>query len=140
MGEDGAGKARLALAAALSILEQAHAEADAETLDLAHDLAMDLREFSDSVRLEPPVPSASNAAGPQAEQLLNDLRIMAQSLIPDSDYATAKPQRFTGRVGDAAIVIALDADVAAAFPTSEAVHKALRLVMQFSSLPAAKPD
>ena len=58
----------------------------------------------------------------------------------DFDYAKAKPNRFAERLGEDAIVVRLDPDVAAAFPTPEAVNKALRLVMELSLIPSAKPD
>lgn len=56
------------------------------------------------------------------------------------DYAKAKPNRFADRLSEEEIVIVLEPDVAAAFPTSEAVNKALRLVMEISSIPASRPE
>lgn len=56
------------------------------------------------------------------------------------DYTKSKPNRFANRFSEDAVVVVLDPDVAAAFPTPEAVNKALRLVMELSSIPAAKPE
>lgn len=52
----------------------------------------------------------------------------------DFDYTKAKPNRFADRFDEDSIVIVLEPDVATAFPTSEAVHEALRLVMKLSSI------
>lgn len=42
------------------------------------------------------------------------------------DYSKAKPNRFADRFDEEAIVVVLDPDVAAVFPTSEAANQALR--------------
>jgi glyceraldehyde-3-phosphate dehydrogenase/erythrose-4-phosphate dehydrogenase len=47
------------------------------------------------------------------------------------DYSKAKLNRFATRVANANMtVIVLDADIAQAFPTSEAVNQALRQLIQ----------
>ena len=56
----------------------------------------------------------------------------------DFDYSKAKPNRFADQFGEDTVVVVLDADVASAFPTTEAVNEALRLVMQLSLIPATK--
>ena len=54
------------------------------------------------------------------------------------DYTKAQPNRFAARLGQDTVMVVLEPDVAAAFPTSEAVNAALRLVMQLSIIPAAQ--
>jgi hypothetical protein len=58
----------------------------------------------------------------------------------DFDYSQAKPNRFAGQLSNEAIMVVLEPEVAAAFPTTEAVNEALRLVMRLSKIPAAKPS
>ena len=58
----------------------------------------------------------------------------------DFDYDRAKPNRFASQLSQDALVVVLEPDVAAAFPTPEAVNEALRLVMKLSAIPAAKPQ
>jgi hypothetical protein len=53
----------------------------------------------------------------------------------DFDYTKAKPNRFAQQLDQDVVVILLEPDVAAAFPTPEAVNEALRLVMQLSAIP-----
>lgn len=53
------------------------------------------------------------------------------------DYARAKPNRFADQLSDDATMIVLEPDLAAAFPTSEAVNEALRLVLQIAKVPRA---
>ena len=45
------------------------------------------------------------------------------------DYSTARPNPYAARLKGQAVVVVLDPEVAAAFPTSESVNKALRAVM-----------
>jgi hypothetical protein len=54
----------------------------------------------------------------------------------DFDYSKAKPNRFAARATTAVRSVVLDADLAAAFPTAEAVNAALREYLR--TLP--KPD
>jgi hypothetical protein len=56
----------------------------------------------------------------------------------DFNYDKAKPNRFAEQFGDDTIVVVLDPDVAVAFPTSEAVNKALRLVIELSLISSVK--
>ncbi len=50
------------------------------------------------------------------------------------DYAQARPNRFAGRAGEAAVTVVLDPDVAKVFTTSESVNALLRSVI--AALPA----
>ena len=45
------------------------------------------------------------------------------------DYSKARPNPYAARLKDKAVAVVLDAEVAAAFPTSESVNTALRTVM-----------
>jgi hypothetical protein len=51
------------------------------------------------------------------------------------DYSKAKPNRFAST--QPKVTVTLDPDVAAVFPTSEAVNKALRAIL--SALPETRP-
>lgn len=53
------------------------------------------------------------------------------------DYTKAKPNRFAGRIKSGAVAVILDPDIAAVFPSSEAVNTFLRSVI--STLPSQKP-
>lgn len=56
------------------------------------------------------------------------------------DYNKAKPNRFTARLTQESLMVVLDPDVAAIFPTSEAVNEALRgLAAALQNLPITKP-
>jgi uncharacterized membrane protein YebE (DUF533 family) len=58
------------------------------------------------------------------------------------DYSEAKPNRFAARLDQESVMVVLEPDIAAAFPTAEAVNDALRLVVRLSAIPAVKlkPD
>lgn len=56
----------------------------------------------------------------------------------DFDYTKAKPNRFAQKLNQEAIIVVLEPDVAAAFPTAESINEALRLVIQLSAIPSAK--
>ncbi len=45
------------------------------------------------------------------------------------DYSKARPNPYAAHLKDKAVAVVLDAEVAAAFPTSESVNIALRAVM-----------
>ncbi len=45
------------------------------------------------------------------------------------DYTKAKPNPYASRLGNRAVAIVLDPDLAAVFPTSEAVNSLLRSVV-----------
>jgi hypothetical protein len=45
------------------------------------------------------------------------------------DYSKARPNPYAARLKGKAVAVVLDAEVAAAFPTSESVNTALRTVM-----------
>jgi hypothetical protein len=46
----------------------------------------------------------------------------------DFDYSKAKPNRFAERVGQDSLMVVLEPDVAAIFPTTEAVNDTLRAI------------
>ena len=56
------------------------------------------------------------------------------------DYSKAKPNRFAARLSPDSLMVVLDPDVAAIFPTSEAVNDSLRvLAAAVRNLPNAEP-
>ena len=58
----------------------------------------------------------------------------------DFDYSKAKPNRFAERLAQDSLMVTLDPDMAAIFPTSEAVNEALRvLAAAAKNLSATKP-
>jgi hypothetical protein len=56
------------------------------------------------------------------------------------DYSKAKPNRFASRLGEEAIAVVLDPDVAAVFTTSEAANQALRVLIDALGNLAETPD
>jgi len=58
----------------------------------------------------------------------------------DFDYTKAKPNRFANQLSNETIMVVLEPEVAEAFPTTEAVNEALRLVMRLSKIPAARTN
>ena len=46
----------------------------------------------------------------------------------DFNYSKAKPNRFAARLTQEQLMVVLDPDIAAIFPTSEAVNEALRVL------------
>ena len=57
----------------------------------------------------------------------------------DFDYGKAKANRFAERLQHERVMVVLDADVAAVFPTSEAVNSALRVIASaIGNLPTPK--
>ena len=58
----------------------------------------------------------------------------------DFDYSKAKPNRFAARLAQAQLMVVLDPDMAAIFPTSKAVNEALRvLATAAQNLPHTTP-
>jgi hypothetical protein len=58
----------------------------------------------------------------------------------DFDYRKAKANRFADRLQQERVMVVLDDDVAAVFPTSEAVNSALRVIAAaIQQLPAPEP-
>ena len=64
-------------------------------------------------------------------------------LRPEYDLATllkgAERGKYVEQYRQGTNLVLLEPDIAAAFPTPETVNAALRLVMQLSAIPAAKP-
>ena len=59
----------------------------------------------------------------------------------DFDYSKAKPNRFAARLDQEQLMVVLDPDIAAIFPTSEAVNEALRvLATAAQNLPHTAPN
>ena len=54
------------------------------------------------------------------------------------DYGKARPNRFAGKVGPAAVVVILDPDVAEVFQTPEAVNAVLRALIATMPRPAKR--
>lgn len=46
----------------------------------------------------------------------------------DLDYSKAKPNRFASRLAKERLMVVIEPDIAAVFPTSEAVNEALRVL------------
>ncbi len=58
----------------------------------------------------------------------------------DFDYSKAKPNRFAARLAQEQLMVVLDPDMAAIFPTSEAVNEALRVLASAAqNLPQGMP-
>lgn len=58
----------------------------------------------------------------------------------DFDYSKAKPNRFAARLAQEQVMVVLDPDIAAIFPTSETVNEALRaLATAAQNLPNTAP-
>jgi hypothetical protein len=56
------------------------------------------------------------------------------------DYSKARPNRFADRIGPDTLMVVLDPDVAAVFPTAESVNSTLRAIAAaLANLPAQKP-
>ena len=56
------------------------------------------------------------------------------------DYSKAKPNRFARQLGEEAIAVVLDPDVAAVFTTSEEANQALRVLIGALGNLAETPD
>jgi hypothetical protein len=56
------------------------------------------------------------------------------------DYSKAKPNRLASRLGEEAIAVVLDPDVAAVFTTSEEANQALRVLIGALGNLAETPD
>lgn len=58
----------------------------------------------------------------------------------DFDYSKAKPNRFAAQLDQESLMVVLDPDIAAIFPTSESVNETLRvLAAALQNLPAKRP-
>ncbi len=56
------------------------------------------------------------------------------------DFTKAKPNRFSSRVDQTRLIVALDADVSEVFTTPEAVNKALRALIDAMPTQAISPN
>jgi len=59
---------------------------------------------------------------------------------PREEYEFAGGQRgkYSGRIGKDAVMVALDPDVAEAFPTAAAVNRALRAIIETAPKPSSR--
>ena len=62
----------------------------------------------------------SNSVSGESDDVLPEYRL---------DYSRARPNPYAARLKGKAVAVVLDAEVAAAFPTSDSVNTALRTVM-----------
>jgi hypothetical protein len=58
----------------------------------------------------------------------------------DFDYSKAKPNRFAHQFSEESVVVVLDPDVAAVFPTSETANQALRVLITALGNLAGEPN
>lgn len=63
---------------------------------------------------------------------VSDPDTVSDELLPEYrfDYSKARPNRFAARLTSAQLIVTLAPDVAAAFPTEQAVNEARRRLMQ----------
>ncbi len=69
----------------------------------------------------------------------NAARVDHDEILPEYDFSGGKRNRFAARVGDRAMVVELDPDVAAAFPDAASVNSALRALAGIIQRHAASP-
>jgi len=65
-------------------------------------------------------------------------RVAEDDIRPEYDFSRARPNPYAGRFQAGVTVVALDADVAAAFPDAAAVNDALRTLAKSARRPAGK--
>jgi hypothetical protein len=65
-------------------------------------------------------------------------RVSEDDIRPEYDFSNARPNPYAARFRAGVIVVALDADVAAAFPDAAAVNDALRALAKTAKRPASK--
>ena len=53
-------------------------------------------------------------------------RVPVDEILPEYDFSGARPNRYASRYGKGSIVVTLDPDVAAAFPSAGQANEALR--------------
>ncbi len=53
-------------------------------------------------------------------------RVDADEILPEYDFSRARPNKFASRYAAGSIVVVLEPDVAAAFPTAGEANEALR--------------
>lgn len=66
-------------------------------------------------------------------------RIGQDDILPEYDFSRAKRNPYAARYGASAHLVELDPDVAAAFPSAEAVNHALRALAGIIKEHASKP-
>jgi hypothetical protein len=59
-------------------------------------------------------------------------------LLEEYDFSQGVQDKYSHRFREGTNLVLLDPDIAAAFPSDEAVNTALRLVMQLQKLPRAR--
>jgi len=63
---------------------------------------------------------------------------MKTDMLPEYDFSKGKRGKYAARYARGTNIVRLDPDVAAMFPDSKAVNKALRLAAELSKVPARK--
>lgn len=53
-------------------------------------------------------------------------RVPADEILPEYDFSRARPNKYASRYGKGSIVVTLDPDVAAIFPSAGQANEALR--------------
>lgn len=66
-------------------------------------------------------------------------RVAEDDIRPEYDFSNARPNPYASRLQAGVTVVALDADVAAAFPDAAAVNEALRALAKLPKRPTGKP-
>ena len=70
---------------------------------------------------------------------LNDLNDELRAEYDETTLAHGARGKFVQRLAQGSNVVRLDPDVAAAFPTEEAVNEALRLLLQAAKIASQRP-
>lgn len=65
-------------------------------------------------------------------------RVAEDEIRPEYDFSNARPNPYAARFKAGATVVALDSDVAEAFPDAVAVNEALRALVKIANRPANK--
>lgn len=65
-------------------------------------------------------------------------RVAEDDVRPEYDFSNARPNPYAARFQTGVTVVALDADVAAAFPDAAAVNDALRALAKIANRSAGK--
>ena len=65
-------------------------------------------------------------------------RVAEDEIRPEYDFSNARPNPYAARFQAGVTVVALDADVAEAFPDAAAVNEALRALAKIANRPTSK--